>query len=77
MSKQSEPATKQDISELKEDVSGLNSKFEEVIDKLDGLVGTIEEIRDNQIVANQPHRDLEDRVYGLDKIHPQGRHLAT
>ena len=76
MSKQSDPATKEDISKLESKFFGLESKFDEVMQKIDGMAGVINEVRDNQIVGNQHHRDLEERVDGLEKIHPHGSHVA-
>lgn len=69
MSKPTDAVTKADFFELK-------TKFNEVIQKIDGLAGAIEEVRDNQIVGNQHQRDLEERVDGLEKIHPHGSHVT-
>ncbi len=86
------PVTKEELrmqlTALKEEVvttveERLESSFgkyrDELMTKLDNIVGQLQDMRDEMAAGSGDHRrliDVEDRVEKLESLHPEGQHTS-
>ena len=50
---------------------------DEFYTKIDPILKEVVASREDRVLAAEQHRRNEDRIEKLEKIHPQGKHLAT
>ncbi len=61
--------------QLEEKVENTYRKYrDDVLTKMDSLIGEIKTDREEQAAQSMLHEELEERVENLESIHPQGQH---
>lgn len=65
------------VTQLREEAKDYR---DDILSKIDDVMGQLQDARDEQVITASLHRrviNLEDKVEGLGRIHPQGKHASV